>query len=470
MNRSVCLVSAAALTLATSAVVHAAPSPTVIIFGGGWGPEGTQHSIELQVSALVGSLTERRPTVLFAAGSPSVRAVQISGPVDEPAELLGLIFNQRRDLRADYRPTRVQAVGAASRAQILLALDGSRGTRAGTVVFGVGHGSAAEEGRSAALELWGPDEHVTPESLAMALDTPKRRGPTAFVLGQCHSGAFTAVSHREGRPTAPLAAPRALRVRGGPRGSGSLGLHHGHRFAERRGVRLLRGPRLVDGLQGGGHRRRRPGQPRGSARLRAGSRPDRRRAGVERHALAGAPAGRRRTIHRGARFAEPRRNRPAGGAARAHRVGPRLCGTRRRGGRAQAAHRAVQTEIDRLHGEYDMTMERFDVTRNYILDRVLSRWPELSNPYHPVSRLARRSRPRGGGAHQSAIGIVFLAGARRSGGGSRQRILELEKRRARLERWLRAVQAAANERLLRRRGGLDVANLDAILACEALIP
>ncbi|MEL7369855.1 MAG: hypothetical protein AAFN74_13135, partial [Myxococcota bacterium] len=147
----------------------AQPPPSIIIFGGGWGPEGTQQSIEDQVVSVERTLRRQRPTVLFADGHAQTRSVQIAGPSDKVTDLLGLVFNQRRDLQTAYRPSRVSAGGPANRQHLFEAIQKTSRASA-TIVFGVGHGTPAEGDRPAGLELWGSDNRVTPEALAEILD------------------------------------------------------------------------------------------------------------------------------------------------------------------------------------------------------------------------------------------------------------------------------------------------------------
>jgi hypothetical protein len=200
------LVSVAlALGAITTCGIRAASAevPEILIFGGGWGPEGTEASIERHVQLLADAT--RAKQVLFAAGrSQTVRAVQETAKSDEATIVLARLFDHSTDLHVRYRATKLAPSGAASRAALLDALKKLDRRRA-AIVFGAGHGAKATETEPAAIELWGPDDRVTAKDLAKAL---ARRGrPTAFVLGHCHSGAFADVAYVGGDPKNALAAP-----------------------------------------------------------------------------------------------------------------------------------------------------------------------------------------------------------------------------------------------------------------------
>src|SRR5438552_1678971 len=107
--------------LPVALLAAAAPSPPkLIVFGGGWGAEGTQASIEANVEALSKALAAQHPNVLFAAGDKKMRSVQIPDKDrDETAEILGMIFDRRDNLNVSYRAPEAAFDGAASKANVL---------------------------------------------------------------------------------------------------------------------------------------------------------------------------------------------------------------------------------------------------------------------------------------------------------------------------------------------------------------
>lgn len=460
----------AAVAAVAVALTGASPPPELIIFGGGWGPEGTQASLESQVIALEKALKARSPTVLFAAGTPTARAVQIAAPVDPVAELLGLIFNDRRNLHTDYRPAKVRAAGPANRSRLIGALRAHRTAEGGTIVFGVGHGSPADDRATVALELWGPDDRLTVEALAKALDPP-RKGPTAFVLGQCHSGAFTAVAYRDGRSDRPLASPARCTFAAAPadrEASGcttDLSSPSALAYASQMTVAM------------------------GAARTSADADRDGRVSLSEAHAFARihdptidvpvstSEAWMESTL--GDRAPNPERLdlRKLVDAARPSEqsvlraLGPAYVLNANGFVAARNDFDRLQDQIEAERNDFDELQARFDDLRKRLLDRVLARWPELANPYHPVSR-ALLAGP--------APAVIALLRAQAELPELRRldtelieldaRLLRLDKQTARLERWLRAAQATANERAIVASGGPRARALASILACESLVP
>lgn len=192
------------LWVATLLLAAGPERPSVLVFGTGWGAEGTQASIEAHALALA-AVTQ--PDRLLIGGGPEVRSVQTEGAVDELADLLGLVLDRRDGLHVEYRPPRAPGVGVASKAGLLAALDPLLARGKDTVVFGAGHGSAANDDQAASLELFGPDDQLDVLSLAQHLDQARPKARTIWVLGQCHSGAFADLMHVGGDPKAPLAEP-----------------------------------------------------------------------------------------------------------------------------------------------------------------------------------------------------------------------------------------------------------------------
>ena len=383
--RFILRIAVAASLTASSAGAHAAPPlrPAIVIFGGGWGPEGTQQSLERQVVELAETLRARSPTVLFADGTRTSRAVQIAGPADEASALLGLVFNQRRDLYAGYRAAKVAASGPASRKGLLDALNASRQAPA-TFVFGVGHGSPAEGKQPAVLELWGPEGRVSPEALAAALDS-KREGPTAFVLGQCHSGAFTPLMFSGGRPGGSIARPARCVFAAAPADREAAGCTTDLSSADANAymaqvTEALKSTDRAD-YDGNGHvslaeahayaRIHDPtvDVPVSSSARWLAATLEKRAPDIERLDL-------RRLV---AQTPEPERTvlRTLGGTYVRHADGA---------ARAQRAYRKLEDRMQAERKKFETLHSRFEDVRERIVDRLLLQWPELANPYHATSR------------------------------------------------------------------------------------
>ena len=440
--------------------------PHIVIFGGGWGPEGTQQSLEAQVDALQRTLAHRAPTVLFAGGAPSARSVQVPGPVDETTRLLGLVFNQRRDLHAEYRAPQIRRSGPASRTGLLRALLARNSTR-GTIVFGVGHGSLNDDGQSAALELWGPDDRLTPESLASALDEG-RRGPTAFVLGQCHAGAFATIVHRQGKTARPVARPTRCVFAAVPADREASGCTvdltdagaqaYVTRFTMALADRAadFDADGAVDLAEAHAHARIHDATidvPVSSLELF-----------VERAIGPDAPDPANSDMRRLIASAS------ATDAAVLKALGPTYAAASDGMMWARRDFDDVQRRLQVVHAQLDALQERFETTRHRLLDRLLLRWPELSNPYHAVSRaLLAGPAPAVMAWLRQQPELAPLQALDTKLGRLDRRLLAIEKEAARRERWLRAAQHVANEAALSARGR-HTATLSALRACEKMIP
>src|SRR5262245_19868307 len=117
--------SALLLSLLVSAPASAA-DPRVVIFGGGWGPEGTQASIEQHVANLARLLGPSRPTVLFA-GEAEVRSVQVALQKEDATDrMLGILFDRRDHLQVGYR-RKVVPSGESSREALLAVIAANSG-------------------------------------------------------------------------------------------------------------------------------------------------------------------------------------------------------------------------------------------------------------------------------------------------------------------------------------------------------
>ncbi|MCK6550257.1 hypothetical protein L6R52_30760 [Myxococcota bacterium] len=452
--------------------VRTTPGPRIIVFGGGWGPEGTQASIEAHVEMLTKALASRAPDVMFASGDGAVRDVQIDAKaLDEAGELLGLVFDRRDNVGVDYRTSKLAERGGATKRALLDALTAARDDALGTIAFGAGHGTRASEDVMASLELWGPDDRLTVDELARHLDGHARRAPVALVLGQCHSGAFTdllfeGADVKEGPVAEPIrctfaAVPREREAAGC---TPDLSDPDAHAYVAEIATALARPADADVDLDG-------------KVSL------------AEAHAFARI---RDRTVDVPVSTAELWIERALGAKVpkpadvKLPKLLPRARPTERAVIEALApkglgadAVVAAHDELERL----DDVLEKLDVeladleadrdlVRRRILDAVLLRWPELASPYHAVSR-----RLLAGDAKE----VVDFIKAQRSLGELKERALSihvkdeerlaLEKKRARVERWVRAVMIVAREDALRRSKRIrDVAVLDRILACESLVP
>lgn len=458
------LVLLTSLCLASPALAQPRP---VIIMGGGWGPEGTQASIEAHVIDLQAGLPAGTP-VHFAAGSGPLPAVQTQGTgTDEVAAILGLAFDRLDNLSVDYRATQISGAGPGSKQAFLQSLKAAE-AEGQTVVFAAGHGAPESDDQPAALELWGPEDRLSVPDLAQALDRSSRTHSVAFVLGHCHSGAFAEVMFVGADPQAGLAQPTRCVLAAVP--------------ADREAAGCT--PDVND-----------PGAQAYMAAI-AQALSHRAEADFDRDgqlSLAEADAWARihdRTVDVPVKTSEVwldlQLSNLAPDLTRWSRQDLlRLASVTERAVLEQTLpkpwSKAEPTAVAQAHGELSELikvldevvqgiLQRREVCRRGLLDGLLLRWPQLANPYH-----ARARQLLAGDAVQV---INYLKGRPqleqiRSLDASMRalddRVLALQRQAARIERWLRTAQGVANRAALRESKDASLqATLTALQACEAL--
>lgn len=447
--------------------------PGVIVFGGGWGAEGTQASIEHHVERLIHALGSRRraPVVLFASGRPEIRDVQISPErPDDVGVLLARIFDHPENVSAAYRTSRIGPRSPASKAGLLHALRSTREDAGGTVVLGVGHGAPTRGEEAASIELFGPDDRLGADELARHLDGHERAGPIAFVLGQCHSGAFTALAHEGGDVKAPLARPARCVVAAVPADREAAGCTPDLADPDARSYMALIAEALEDvggsDLDKDGHVSVAEAHAYARVRDRTVDVPvSTSELWIEREVGSRAPRPEQLDLAKLLARARPTERVVLQGL-RPYPARP----DRQVVKDAAEELAALHERADRLDVELgDLDRDR-DRIRRVILDVVLLEWPELANPYHATSRrLLAGEAPEVIRAIRAQKGLGELDERDRSIEEKEREQLEVEKKAARLERFLRAAHTVAGEALLRKaRGGRAIAGLERMLACEAL--
>ncbi|MEQ9497641.1 MAG: hypothetical protein RIT81_12305 [Deltaproteobacteria bacterium] len=454
------LLTASLLTCACdlTCAPSASAAPELLIFGGGWGPEGTQASIEAHTRALHRAMPKAR--VLFAAPSAEARAVQIpAAKKDHAATVLGLVFDRGRDLHVDYRPAKIERHAAATSEALLSALDALPSNRA-AIVFGAGHGTKATATEPALLELWGPDDRVSAQQLVEALG--ERKAPTAFVLGQCHSGAFADVAFEDADPTKPVAnVPRCV-LAAVPHDREAAGCTPD--------VDDDSAPAYLAQFARGISKRRADFDRDGHVSL------------AEAHAFAAIHDP---TVDVPVRSSEVYVERLLGtamptaatldealakGATSAERaVLTQVLPEPLRDAepeRVREALASIDERLDISERELEAALDTRDKLRRSVLDAVLLRWPELVNPYHAKSRalLAGDAKPVVATieAHKDYPRLLKQNQVVRE---LDDVLFDLEKRGARIERWIRTATHVAARRIIDKRKDGAKAALARLEAC-----
>lgn len=436
-----------------------ASAPPVLVFGGGWGAEHTQASIEADVKALFGAMAPGQARVLFADGGRG-RAVQTATVVDATSLRLGLVLGRQDGLGATYRPVEMATDGEATLEVLAEALAGLGQRMDGGVVFGAGHGSPAAE-EPASLDLW--DGPLDVPSLAALLDE-MARGPVLFVLGQCHSGAFARIVHEGARVEAPLARPtRCVLAAAPPEREASGCSPDASREASKAFLRTL-----VDGLSGAGDY-----DGDGSVTL------DEALAFTRIHdPSVDVPVRSSELWLAGLDAPEP-------GSARVFLGGGKTRARESWFAQADAAERAVlealfegaevfevQQHLRALRAEAEALDTRFEAAEAEFLDRqavaygrLLEAWPELAHPYHPKTRALLAGDASSVVAVWDADPGPFLAleAADAQVSGLSERRWALERSIARAERWMWVASSVIRRQALE---PARAAELAALRACE----
>ena len=460
-----CRLTAAAVGLAATLAVPAeAATPEILIFGGGWGPDGTQRSIEAHVLALAKALDAHKPTILFGGGPKGTRSVQVkSSSADEATRVLGLIFDRPANLDVGYRAPLIDADGPARKTTLLLAL--SRIAKQPAILFGVGHGSRPVDDGPPVLDLWGgAKDALGVAELSAALDA--RTAPITVVLGQCYSGGFAELMYRSPSSGQALAKPTRCVLSAVPSDREASGCTADIRDPGARAYvavvsEALAGARGAD-LDGDG-----------------------------KVSIAEA--------HSYARIHDPTIDVPVSTSeawlrAVVAELPPRIAGrdvaalvkAARLTERAVLLALSPKTSIAEAEAMFDTTAGQIDTLdktiadldgsradlRRRLEDRVVERWPELANPFHAIARALLAVSP-------SPI-VTFAKGQPELAEIERidRRIHlhstaldKLERSSAKLERWLRAVEIVVYEQAIRRSAtAAQKADLDQLLACESTAP
>jgi hypothetical protein len=130
----------------------------------------------------------------------------------------------------------------------------------------------------------------------------------------------------------------------------------------------------------------------------------------------------------------------------------------------------LDRELDAAESRLEPKLEHLDQTRRKIQDALFDRWPELTNLLHPVSRqLLAGSAKRVVSFLRTHPALPELKKASLAVAKADALIEQQTRKRARLERWLRAAENVVYEREVRKDPEKAKA-LDSIYACESLAP
>lgn len=441
-----------------------AKPPAVLIFGGGWGPDGTQVSIEAHVMALADVLAPAGPEVLFAGPDAKARSVQvIAERPDEVGEFLALIFGEGTGVGVDYRPPTRAASGPATESKLIEALTQRAEHVQGTVVFGVGHGQllGEEDQQESGLALWGSRDALSLSRFAEAIDRVRWKGPLAMVLGQCHSGGFARLAFAGAKPRRGLARPTRCVLAAVPEDRPASGCTSDLDDASARAFMAI----IAEAF---------------SRASEADLDKDRAVSLAEAFTYArihdqtvNVPVRSSELYLRGAVSAPksiPKRKVLLSSAPIEERAVLQSVVTEGEFEDVKAQFDALMDRRRQGGDRLDELIRRSDEARATVQEILFSEWPELTSRLHATSRRllsldAREIRAFLEGRPE----LEALRNARAAETQQEAELEALERQSARLERWIRAAENVAYERSLKGRPG-DRRHLAALRACEALSP
>jgi hypothetical protein len=208
LNRRCKVSLALVFTLVTG--VSASTAEQLLTIGGGYNPSGNQVSLEKNVAyyqrilPLLG-LQDQPHHILFADGDDPEPDLQISEPqfaASETCHLLAQIFGSDRGIDNRYRNHELVGVkGPSSIKSIDEWFDAKREwTDDQRLIFyftGHGGGGPKEKPRNTSLNLWN-GETMLVDGLVKRLDRLPVTVPVVLVMVQCHSGGFADVIFSHG--------------------------------------------------------------------------------------------------------------------------------------------------------------------------------------------------------------------------------------------------------------------------------
>ncbi|MEO1336972.1 MAG: hypothetical protein AAFV29_15100, partial [Myxococcota bacterium] len=330
-----------------------------------------------------------------------------------------------------------------------------------------GHGTPAEGDRPAGLELWGSDNRVTPEALAEILDE-RRRGMTAFVLGQCHSGAFADLSWLGAKTEGPVAFPARCVFAAVPADREASGCTADLTDASAKSyvsqfARALATPdadfdRDQKVSLAEAHAFARIHDPTINVPISSTE------IWLELAVGTTPPDAQSVDLRKLLKTANPAE------AAVLAALGPQYVALADGARVAERDYAASQQKLEQEQKRFEGLQNEFENARRKLMDGLLAQWPELTNPYHPVSRaLLAGPAPMIVEWLQKQDGLRQLERLDDALGKLDTTLLAAEKKAARQERWFRALQIVANAAWLRQ-NRRSTKELEALRACEALIP
>lgn len=435
-----------------------------LIVGGGPLPDSSEVSLEQNVRLAQSVLPA--PSVALFGGGPGTMSVRLDDapPRTTLALRLGELFAPRASRKSRFRASELSA-HRADLASVRHALERALAERtdAPLTVYIAAHGEQAERAADNAVLVWGNDA-LTARDVAELHDGRAR--PLQLIVTSCFSGGFGELAFRAADPAqGPTPAPRCG-LFAGPWDRETSGCDPDPNRAAQESYSL----HFLNALA----QRDRHGAPLPPPRVDFDR--DGRVSPLEAHAYARIAA---ESIDMPTTTSERYlRHVQARGAPdkRATELLPEDAAVARALGEALElrSDRAVQSELGALERARAEHAERVHRAQDALDDaywplvtRLLERFPVLDDPFHPSFAAALRDH----GAEIEALlasspEAIAHADATRALVDAELEALDVELREAKVQRLGRAHQTLELAAALERRGGPELAQYRALLACE----
>ncbi|MDB5171766.1 MAG: hypothetical protein JWN51_539, partial [Phycisphaerales bacterium] len=187
-----------------------------LTIGGGDSPANNQVSLEKNVLFFHRLLTETEgkdvpQDVLFSDGAGKTRDLQMLAPDDPPRInlLLARVFAGESELAFQFRPHDIPGVRGSSTRRGLEEWFNTTGAKLGEddrlFIYFTGHGGAGNPAQNTTLSMW-CERPLTVTDFTKLLDKISPKTQVVLIMVQCHSGGFANVIFKDGKP-GPVLSP-----------------------------------------------------------------------------------------------------------------------------------------------------------------------------------------------------------------------------------------------------------------------
>ncbi|HZL33842.1 MAG TPA: hypothetical protein VFC78_00950 [Tepidisphaeraceae bacterium] len=191
-----------------------------LVIGGGDGPQNNQVSLEKNVQFFQRVLADTQGTiagsdVLFSDGLAGGRGVQLESPHEVPRLnlLLARLFDRENGIELEYRRHQLTGVRGPATRRGLNEWFNSTGKKLGDgdrlLIYFTGHGGPGQPAQNTTFSMW--NERPMPVSEFVGyLDRLSPKVEVMLLMVQCHAGGFAGVIFKNGKLNGELSPARRI--------------------------------------------------------------------------------------------------------------------------------------------------------------------------------------------------------------------------------------------------------------------